>query len=120
MLNKQAKHTKHFLDFPDVVGSGNTFIFNISLKLFTISIIPSFGFGALQNGRKEGSFPSSNTLISYAARGPLLTRGRWKAEHIEPYLSTIALDTKTLDKLLLKYARALADKDGSWYTARAR
>ena len=26
----------------------------------------------------------------------------------------IAIDTKDLDKLLLKYARALVDKDGSW------
>jgi len=49
-----------------------------------------------------------------------LTRGRWKAEDIKPYLSDIAVDTKDLDKLLLKYARALTDKDGSWYTARAR
>jgi sister chromatid cohesion protein DCC1 len=49
-----------------------------------------------------------------------LTRGRWKTEHINPYLSDIAVDTKTREKLLLKYARALEDKDGSWYTARAR
>jgi sister chromatid cohesion protein DCC1 len=43
----------------------------------------------------------------------LLTREHWKAEVIEPYLSDIAVDTKDLDKLLLKYARALTDKDGS-------
>jgi len=49
-----------------------------------------------------------------------LTRARWKAEDIVPYLSDIAVDTKELDKLLLKYARALTDKDGIWYTARAR
>jgi sister chromatid cohesion protein DCC1 len=49
-----------------------------------------------------------------------LTRERWKAEDIEPYLSDIAVDTKDLNKLLLKYARALANKDGLWYTARAR
>ena len=49
-----------------------------------------------------------------------LTRERWKAEHIKPYLLDIAVNTKELDKLLLKYARALTDKDGSWYTARAR
>lgn len=49
-----------------------------------------------------------------------ITRERWKAEHIKPYLSDIAVDTKDLDKLLLKFARALTDKDGLWYTARAR
>jgi sister chromatid cohesion protein DCC1 len=49
-----------------------------------------------------------------------LTRERWKAEHIKPYLSEIAVDTKDLVKLLLKYARAPTDSDGSWYTARAR
>ena len=49
-----------------------------------------------------------------------LTRERWKAEDIGPYLSDIAVDSKDLDKLLLKYARALTDKDGLWYTARAR
>jgi sister chromatid cohesion protein DCC1 len=49
-----------------------------------------------------------------------LTRERWKAEDIKPYLSDIAVDTKDLDKLLLKYARASTDKDGLWYTARAR
>ena len=49
-----------------------------------------------------------------------LMRERRKAEHIKPHLSDIAVDSKDLDKLLLKYARALTDKDGSWYTARAR
>ena len=49
-----------------------------------------------------------------------LTRERWKAEDIKLYLSDIAVDTKDLDKLLLKYARALTDKNGSWYTPRAR
>jgi sister chromatid cohesion protein DCC1 len=49
-----------------------------------------------------------------------LAREHWEAEHIKPYLSDIAMETKDLDKLLLKYTRALTDKDGSWYTARAR
>ena len=39
-----------------------------------------------------------------------LTRERWKAEDIKPYLSDIPVDTKHLDGLLLKYARALTDK----------
>ena len=38
-----------------------------------------------------------------------LIRERWKAEDIKLYLSDIAVDTKGLDKLLLKHARALTD-----------
>jgi len=49
-----------------------------------------------------------------------LTRELWKAEHIKSYLSEIAVDAKDLDKLLLKYSKALTDKDGPWYTARVR
>jgi hypothetical protein len=49
-----------------------------------------------------------------------LMRERWKAEYIKLYPSDIAVDTKDLDKLLLKYAIALMDQDSSWYTARAR
>ena len=48
------------------------------------------------------------------------TRERWKAEHIKPYLSEIAVYAKGLDKLLLKYLKALTEEDGSWYTARVR
>ena len=48
-----------------------------------------------------------------------LTREYWKAEHFKPYLSNIAVDTKDFDKILLKYARALLDEDGSWYTEQA-
>jgi sister chromatid cohesion protein DCC1 len=117
---------------------GDTFISNTSLKLLTVSIsIP--GFGALYNGHEIGKLPlltypfsSSNTFISYFPCAELptdpamrfadlfLTRERWKAGYIKPYLSDIAVDTKDLDKLSLKYARALTDKDCSWYTARAR
>jgi sister chromatid cohesion protein DCC1 len=49
-----------------------------------------------------------------------LTRGRQKTGRIKPYLSDIVVDTKELDKPLLKYARALAEKGGSWYMERAR
>jgi sister chromatid cohesion protein DCC1 len=96
---------------------GDTFISNTSLKLLTVSIsIPSFGFRALSY------FPCAELPTDPAMRFAdlSLTRERWKAEHIKLYLSDIAVDTKDLDKLLLKYARALTDKDGSWYTVRAR
>ena len=118
-------------------GVDDTFISNASLKLLTVSIsILSFGFGALYtNGRRNREtisahlqpFSSSNTaLVSHFPCAELptdpamrfvdlfFTCERWKAraEDIKPYLSDIVVDTKDLDKLLLKYARALTDKYG--------
>ncbi|KAI0302768.1 hypothetical protein BC826DRAFT_1089810 [Russula brevipes] len=100
---------------------GDTFASHTSLKLLT------------GNYLCEPSPFSSSTMLSYffpCAELPtdpatrfadlFLTRARWRAEDIVPYLSDIAVDTKDLDKLLLKYARALTDKSGLWYTARAR
>ena len=49
-----------------------------------------------------------------------LTRELWEAEHIKPYLSEIAVDAKDLDKLLLKYSKALTEKNGLRYMARVR
>jgi len=99
---------------------GDTFASHTSLKLLT------------GNYLCEPSPFSSSTMLSYFPCAELptdpatrfadlfLTRARWRAEDIVPYLSDIAVDTKDLDKLLLKYARALTDKSGLWYTARAR
>jgi Sister chromatid cohesion protein Dcc1 len=82
--------------------------------------VPSFGFGALYNDHEIGKLPLRTcsvfllehvTVISYFACAELptdpamrfadlfLTRKLWKAEHIKPYLSDIAADTKDLDKL---------------------
>ena len=49
-----------------------------------------------------------------------LTRTRWKADEISPFLSDIVVDNKERDKLLLKYARAVTDSQGIWYTARTK
>ena len=49
-----------------------------------------------------------------------LTRARWRATDISPFLEDIAVDAKERDKLLMKYARATSDAEGVWYTARAR
>ena len=67
-------------------------------------------------------FPSSALPSEPAARFTdlFLTRQRWKAEEIAPFLSDIVLDHKERDKLLLKYARAVTDSEGVWYTARAK
>ncbi|TFK54270.1 hypothetical protein OE88DRAFT_1723980 [Heliocybe sulcata] len=65
-------------------------------------------------------FPSSSLPIDPAARFTdlFLTRSRWKAQDIAPYLADIAVDSKERDKLLLKYARAMTDAEGVWYITR--
>jgi sister chromatid cohesion protein DCC1 len=67
-------------------------------------------------------FPASSLPVDPAARFAdiFLTRPRWKAEDIVPFLSDIAVDSKERDKLLLKYARVNTDADGVWYTARTK
>lgn len=45
-----------------------------------------------------------------------LTRPRWKADDIAPFLSDIAVNSKDRDKLLLKYTRATTDGQCVWYT----
>jgi sister chromatid cohesion protein DCC1 len=119
---------------------GDTFASSTSLKLLTVSILYFFELRCplKQSCRSQGNYLcasspfSSGTTLSYFPCSELpidpamrfvdlfLTRARWKAEDIVPYLSDIAVDKKDLDKLILKYARALTDKDGLWYTARAR
>lgn len=66
--------------------------------------------------------PSSDLPTDPSARFAdlFLTRSRWKADDIAPFLSEICVDNKERDRLLLKYARAVTDKDGVWYTARAK
>jgi sister chromatid cohesion protein DCC1 len=118
---------------------GDTFVPSMSLKLLTVRSIPFatihiyiyvclFSQGnylcasSFSLGTTLSYFPCAELPADPATRfvDLFLTRARWKAEDIVPYLSDIAVDTKDLDKLLLKYARALTDKDGLWYTARAR
>ncbi|KAI0000385.1 sister chromatid cohesion protein Dcc1 [Russula vinacea] len=99
---------------------GDTFVSHTSLKLLTGNYLcaPS----PFSTSTILSYFPCAELPTDPAMRFAdlFLTRERWKAEEIVPYLSDIAVDTKDLDKLLLKYARALTDKDGLWYTARAR
>ena len=67
-------------------------------------------------------FPAAELPVDPAQRFTdlFLTRQRSKAEEIAPFLSDIVLDHKERDKLLLKYARAVTDSEGVWYTARAK
>jgi sister chromatid cohesion protein DCC1 len=65
-------------------------------------------------------FPSFELPLDPLARFSdlFLTQSRWRAEEIGPFLDDIAIDRKERDKLLLKYARAVATPDGTYYTAR--
>ena len=67
-------------------------------------------------------FPRSELPTEPTARFAdlFLTRTRWHANDIAPFLEDIAVDAKDRDKLLLKYARAVTETDGIWYTARSR
>ena len=119
---------------------GDTFASSVSLQLLTVSTT-IFGhcssvvhiLSTCQGNYLCESSPfSSSTVLSYfpcaelpvdpAARFSdlFLTRPRWKSDDIVPFLSDIAVDRKDRDKLLLRYARALTDNDGLWYTARVR
>lgn len=67
-------------------------------------------------------FPSSQLPVDPAARFTdlFLTRPRWKADEIVPFLADIVVDSKERDKLLLKYTRTITNTEGIWYTARAK
>ncbi|KAH9056583.1 sister chromatid cohesion protein Dcc1 [Lactarius vividus] len=99
---------------------GDTFTSSTSLQLLTGNYLctPS----PFCSSTVLSYFPCAELPVDPVARFSdlFLTRPRWKVEDIVPYLSDIAVDSKDLDKLLLRYARALTDKDGLWYTARAR
>ncbi|KAK0453541.1 sister chromatid cohesion protein Dcc1 [Armillaria borealis] len=67
-------------------------------------------------------FPSSALPVEPAPRFAdlFLSRSRWKAEDIAPFLADIAINSKERDKLLLKYARSISDSGTVWYTSRAQ
>ncbi|KAI0093396.1 sister chromatid cohesion protein Dcc1 [Irpex rosettiformis] len=67
-------------------------------------------------------FPSSTLPSDPAARFAdlFLTRPRWKAEEITPFLADIVVDAKDRDRLLLKHARAITNSEGVWYTTRVQ
>ncbi|KAH8994018.1 sister chromatid cohesion protein Dcc1 [Lactarius akahatsu] len=99
---------------------GDTFASSTSLQLLTGNYLCASS--PFCSSTMLSYFPCAGLPVDPVARFSdlFLTRPRWKAEDIVPYLSDIAVDSKDLDKLLLRYARALTDKDGLWYTARAR
>ncbi|KAF7352720.1 Glutamine synthetase [Mycena venus] len=96
---------------------GDTFEASVSLSLLSGNYLMSPG-SALGGGDLLTYFPSSALPVDPASRfvDLFLTRPRWKADDIAPFLSDIAINTKDRDKLLLKYTRATTDNAAVWYT----
>ncbi|KAJ7180177.1 sister chromatid cohesion protein Dcc1 [Mycena crocata] len=96
---------------------GDTFEESVSLTLLSGNYLASPA--TLNTGETLVYFPSSALPVDPPSRfvDLFLTRPRWKAEDIAPFLSDIAINTKDRDKLLLKYTRATTDKkEGICYT----
>ena len=66
-------------------------------------------------------FPSLDlpTLPAERFRDLFLTRQKWRADAIIPFIDEITVDSKMRDKLLLKFCRTITDDAGQvWYTGR--
>ncbi|KAG6857100.1 hypothetical protein H0H87_009661 [Tephrocybe sp. NHM501043] len=96
---------------------GDTFKANVDLDLLSGNYLAS-----PNDPESLTYFPASALPVDAARRFAdlFLTRPRWKAENISPFLADIAVDSKERDKLLLKFARATTGADGVWYTARTQ
>lgn len=117
---------------------GDTFEASVSLNLLAVSrvsyiqqlhlMIPHIkgdylaSTSTINNTVALTYFPASALPVEPAPRFAdlFLTRSRWKGDEISPFLTDIAVNSKERDKLLLKYARAVTDARGVWYTARAQ
>ncbi|KAF5387770.1 hypothetical protein D9615_000479 [Tricholomella constricta] len=96
---------------------GDTFENHVDLSLLSGNYLVS-----ISDQESLTYFPASSLPIDPAPRFADLfsTRSRWKGKDISPFLADIAINSKERDKLLLKFARATTDPEGTWYTARAQ
>ncbi|THH32287.1 hypothetical protein EUX98_g1901 [Antrodiella citrinella] len=102
---------------------GDTFEESVSLDLLLGNYLSQPSIDAFASSEPTlAYFPSSTLPTEPVARFAdlFLTRTRWKADDIAPFLSEICVDNKERDKLLLKHARAITDAEGVWYTARMK
>jgi len=101
---------------------GDRFESKVSLELLSGNYLSSIDTMKDPPIKALTYFPSSLLPIDPAARFTdlFLTRPRWKAEDITPFLADIVIDSKERDKLLLKFTRTVTDAGGIWYTARAK
>ncbi|KAJ6628699.1 sister chromatid cohesion protein Dcc1 [Mycena sp. CBHHK59/15] len=95
---------------------GDTFEASVSLTLLSGNYLMSTA--PMTGNEMLTYFPSTALPVDPPSRfiDLFLTRPRWKAEDIAPFLSDIAINTKDRDKLLLKFTRATTDTQGLWYT----
>ncbi|KAI0081308.1 hypothetical protein K474DRAFT_1768752 [Panus rudis PR-1116 ss-1] len=100
---------------------GDTYETHATLALLSGNYLLGPAPNSLSTNPVVTYFPSSALPTDPAARFTdlFLTRPRWKADEITPFLEDIVVDKKERDKYLLKYARAITDSEGIWYTARA-
>ncbi|KAF7301741.1 Glutamine synthetase [Mycena indigotica] len=99
---------------------GDTFEASVALDLLSGNYLETASTG-LFSADTLTYFPSSALPVEPASRFAdlFLTRQRWRAEDISPFLSDIALNNKERDKLLLKYTRTTTDSGGQvYYTKR--
>lgn len=101
---------------------GDTFESTVDLKLLLGNYLSNLAPLGTSDVPLISYFPASELPPDPASRFAdlFLTRPRWKADEISPFLADVVVDNKERDKLLLKYARAVTDKEGVWYTARAK
>ncbi|OCH89001.1 hypothetical protein OBBRIDRAFT_779081 [Obba rivulosa] len=99
---------------------GDTFEARVSLQLLSGNYLSDRSL--TQEVVQLTYFPSSALPVEPAARFTdlFLTRDRWTADDLAPFLADIVVDSKDRDKLLLKYARAVTGSEGVWYMARAK
>ncbi|KAH9940455.1 sister chromatid cohesion protein Dcc1 [Epithele typhae] len=101
---------------------GDKFEATVALNLLSGNFLTSMDTLATPPMPQVTYYSASALPIEPGARFAELfvARARWRASDIAPFLADIAVDSKERDKLLLKHARAVTDKDGVWYTARAK
>ncbi|KJA30199.1 hypothetical protein HYPSUDRAFT_125678 [Hypholoma sublateritium FD-334 SS-4] len=101
---------------------GDTFESVVSVKLLEGNYIEAETYDFHDTLKRLRYFPSADLPVDPAARFSdlFLTRKRWKAEQISPFLSDIAVNSKERDKLLLKYCRTVTEGRNVLYTARAQ
>ncbi|KZT40801.1 hypothetical protein SISSUDRAFT_982864, partial [Sistotremastrum suecicum HHB10207 ss-3] len=95
---------------------GDAYAEHVGLKILEGNYLSN----STANGVQLKFFPSSELPADPATRFAdlFLTRPRWSAEDIVPFLKSIAVDAKERDKLLLKFARPVTENGTVWYTAR--
>ncbi|KAF7332079.1 Glutamine synthetase [Mycena kentingensis (nom. inval.)] len=102
------------------VAVGDTFETSVALDLLLGNYLETSATGLFDRGETLTYYPSSALPVDPMSRfaALFLTRPRWKAQDLFPFLSDIALNSKERDKLILKYTRSTTDAGKIYYTKR--